>query len=139
MTADQEKDMARAIRKAEERAFAIVKEIPSAAEQLERKPERAERTRAGWVDRLEAAVNVVWKAHKETPSDAELKKAARGSKQAWAEAEALKWKLAMSGRRIAHGEARKLAGPFMDEPDLVQEGYIGLLRAALPEDDALLP
>jgi RNA polymerase nonessential primary-like sigma factor len=36
----------------------------------------------------------------------------------------------MSGRRIAHGEARKLAGPFMDEEDLVQEGYIGLLRAA---------
>ena len=33
----------------------------------------------------------------------------------------------MSGRRIAHGEARKLAGPFMDEADLVQEGYIGLL------------
>src|SRR6185503_5717405 len=26
--------------------------------------------------------------------------------------------------------ARKLAGPFMDEADLVQEGYIGLLRAA---------
>jgi DNA-directed RNA polymerase specialized sigma24 family protein len=36
----------------------------------------------------------------------------------------------MSGRRIAHGEARKLMGPFMDEEDLVQEGYIGLLRAA---------
>ena len=26
------------------------------------------------------------------------------------------------GKRIAHGEARKLAGPFMDEEDLVQEG-----------------
>ena len=38
--------------------------------------------------------------------------------------------LAMSGKRIAHCEARKLAGPFMDEEDLVQEGYIGLLRAA---------
>jgi RNA polymerase sigma factor (sigma-70 family) len=36
----------------------------------------------------------------------------------------------MSGRRIAHGEARKLAGPFLDEADLIQEGYIGLLRAA---------
>ena len=36
----------------------------------------------------------------------------------------------MSGLRIAHGEARKLAGPFLDEEDLVQEGYIGLLRAA---------
>ena len=35
----------------------------------------------------------------------------------------------MSARRIAHGEARN-RGPFMDEEDLVQEGYIGLLRAA---------
>ena len=48
----------------------------------------------------------------------------------WQRAEELRWRLAMSGRRIAHGEARKLAGPFMDEEDLVQEGYIGLLRAA---------
>jgi RNA polymerase nonessential primary-like sigma factor len=55
---------------------------------------------------------------------------ARAAKGAWAEAEAIRWELAMSGRRIAHGEARKLAGPFMDEADLVQEGYIGLLRAA---------
>ena len=36
----------------------------------------------------------------------------------------------MSGRRIAHGEARKLSGPFMSEEDLAQEGFIGLLRAA---------
>ena len=56
--------------------------------------------------------------------------AAYDAEVAWKEAEDLRWRLAMSGRRIAHGEARKLAGPFMDEEDLVQEGYIGLLRAA---------
>ena len=36
----------------------------------------------------------------------------------------------MSARRIARGEARKLTCPLMGEEDLVQEGYIGLLRAA---------
>jgi RNA polymerase nonessential primary-like sigma factor len=36
----------------------------------------------------------------------------------------------MSARRIARGEARKLACSLMSEEDLVQEGYIGLLRAA---------
>ncbi|TNE91318.1 MAG: RNA polymerase sigma factor RpoD/SigA [Deltaproteobacteria bacterium] len=69
----------------------------------------------------------MFKASKTEP---DLKMSARIARGAWAEAEDLRWELAMSGKRIAHGEARKLAGPFMDEADLVQEGYIGLLRAA---------
>src|SRR5690606_4155321 len=89
--------------------------------------ERAERTRAGQVDRLEEAVETIWREYRDDPG---LKARARRARGAWAQSEALRWKLAMSGRRIAHGEARKLAGPFMDEEDLVQEGYIGLLRAA---------
>jgi RNA polymerase sigma factor (sigma-70 family) len=36
----------------------------------------------------------------------------------------------MSARRIARGEARKLACSLMSEEDLVQEGFIGLMRAA---------
>ena len=127
LTADQEKVMARRIRAAEQRALDAIRGLPVADEQLLRKPKRAERTRAGWVDRLEAAVLAVWKGHR---NDAEYKVQARAARQAWAEVEAIRWELAMSGRRIAHGEARKLAGPFMDEADLVQEGYIGLLRAA---------
>jgi RNA polymerase sigma factor (sigma-70 family) len=127
LTSDQEKDMARKIRDAEQRARQAIEGISFAEEILQQKPERAERTRAGMVDRLEGAVEAAWKASKE---DASLRPEARVAKGAWAEAEALRWKLAMSGRRIAHGEARKLAGPFMDEQDLVQEGYIGLLRAA---------
>lgn len=127
LTAEEEKEMARAIRRAEERAREAVAGIDVADECLQRKPDRAERTRAGMVDRLEKAVEAVWKA---SQARKDLKPRARKAKGAWAEAEALRWKLAMSGRRIAHGEARKLAGPFMDEPDLVQEGYIGLLRAA---------
>src|SRR5690606_4018004 len=112
---------------AEMRAMDAISEIPAATDILTRRPDRVERTRAGSVDRLESAVEMVWKLAKKDP---ELKLAGREAKGAWAEAETLRWQLAMSGRRIAHGEARKLAGPFMDEEDLVQEGYIGLLRAA---------
>jgi hypothetical protein len=112
LTSDQEKDMARKIRRAEQRAREAIEGIGLAQEILSKKPERAERTRAGMVDRLEGAVEAAWKASKEDPG---LRADARRAKGAWAEAEGLRWKLAMSGRRIAHGEARKLAGPFMDE------------------------
>ncbi len=127
LTAEEEKAIARAIRKAENRAREAIRGIDFAEEILQKKPDRAERTRAGAVDRLEKATETVWKEAKKSPA---LKPRAREAKTAWAEAENLRWRLAMSGRRIAHGEARKLAGPFMDEEDLVQEGYIGLLRAA---------
>ncbi len=127
LTAEEEKDMARAIRRAEEAARGAIAGIAMAEEILKRRPERAERTRAGAVDRLEEAVMVVVTAARK---DVALKAHSRKASAAWQEAENLRWRLAMSGRRIAHGEARKLAGPFMDEEDLVQEGYIGLLRAA---------
>ncbi len=126
-TAEEEKAMAREIRRCEQAAREAVAGIDEADRILMRRPDRAERTRAGAVDRLEEAVREVTKAAKENP---EYREWARKANAAWAEAENLRWRLAMSGRRIAHGEARKLAGPFMDEEDLVQEGYIGLLRAA---------
>jgi len=127
LTAEEEKEIARAIRRAENRAKEAIRGVDVAEGIVRRKPERAERTRAGSVDRLESAVEAVWKHSLQHDS---LRERARAAKTAWAEAEHLRWQLAMSGRRIAHGEARKLAGPFMDEEDLVQEGYIGLLRAA---------
>ena len=127
LTADQEKEIARRIHEAEGIALEAVAALEDAQAILERKPERVERTRAGAVDRLEEAVEEIWALSREFPA---LKPAARRAKMAWNDAENLRWRLAMSGRRIAHGEARKLSGPFMDEEDLVQEGYIGLLRAA---------
>jgi RNA polymerase nonessential primary-like sigma factor len=127
LTASQEKQIARQIRAAEKRSRDAIRGIEEAEVELKRRPNRAERTRAGMVDRLEAAVEAAWRAGKD---NAELRERAREAKQAWAESESLRWRLAMSGRRIAHGEARKLAGPFLGEQDLVQEGYIGLLRAA---------
>ena len=127
MTAEEEKLIAREIRKAEQVARECVAGIDAAENILRRRPDRAERTRAGAVDRLEEAVRAVAKAARK---EDDLKMYARKAQGAWQQAEELRWRLAMSGRRIAHGEARKLAGPFMDEEDLVQEGYIGLLRAA---------
>lgn len=127
LTAEEEKAMARAIRRAEVEAKEAIAGLRVAEDIIKRRPDRAERTRAGAVDRLESAVEAVWKA---AGKDESIKQRARTAKTAWAQAESLRWRLAMSGRRIAHGEARKLAGPFMDEEDLVQEGYIGLLRAA---------
>jgi RNA polymerase sigma factor (sigma-70 family) len=127
LTAEEEKQIARQIRQAEQSAREAVAGIDVAENILRRRPDRAERTRAGAVDRLEEAVRIVYKAAKK---DETLKVLARKANSAWQQAEELRWRLAMSGRRIAHGEARKLAGPFMDEEDLVQEGYIGLLRAA---------
>jgi len=126
-TAEQEQEAATAILECEARATDAIRGLAQADDILEAKTKRAERTRAAAVDRLEKAVDAVWQASKH---DADLKAQARAAKQALMEAENLRWNLAMSGRRIAHGEARKLAGPFMDEADLVQEGYIGLLRAA---------
>ncbi len=127
LTAEEEKAIAREIRKAEQSAREAVAGIDAAENILRRRPDRAERTRAGAVDRLEEAVRAVFRAAKK---DTALNGYARKANGAWQQAEELRWRLAMSGRRIAHGEARKLAGPFMDEEDLVQEGYIGLLRAA---------
>ncbi len=127
LTAEEEKQIARSIRAAEEKALEAVQGIELCETILSRKPGRSEKTRAGDVDRLEAAINALWEASRE---DDALKGRARRAKTAWVEAEDLRWHLAMSGRRIAHGEARKLTGPFMSEEDLVQEGFIGLLRAA---------
>lgn len=126
-TTDEECAVAHGIRDAERRAREAVAGIAVAEEILRKRPTRAERTRAGSVERLEAAVQAVQEAAANHP---EIGPAAARAAEAWNEAESLRWKLAMSARRIARGEARKLTCPLMSEEDLVQEGYIGLLRAA---------
>jgi RNA polymerase nonessential primary-like sigma factor len=126
-SAEQEQLVASHILAAELVATNALQDVTAACDILNRTTRRAERTRAGQVDRLEEATRKVREMAREDPT---LRKTARIVSGCWAEAERLRWALAMSGKRIAHGEARKLCGPFMDEADLVQEGYIGLLRAA---------
>src|SRR5688500_10245326 len=108
-TAEQERPVGRQIRQTEKRALEAVRGVTGADEILGSRPRRAERTRAGEVSRLEEAIQIVWRASK---GDRSLRERARAARAAWEEAESLRWSLAMSGRRIAHGEARKLAGPF---------------------------
>ncbi len=127
--AEQEQQVGRAIRMAEMCARDALFGVDAAEAILRARPKREERTRAGAVDRLEQAVMAVRNTAAST-ADPELKAVAVKASRHWDEAESLRWQLAMSAMRIARGEARKLACSLMAEEDLVQEGYIGLLRAA---------
>lgn len=115
------------MREAENEAREAILGIVASDQQLSTTTARSERTRAAAVDRLAAAVDAAWLASKTDPA---IRERARAAKQAWSRAEHLRWELAMSGARIAHGEARKLGGVHLDHADLVQEGFIGLARAA---------
>ncbi|MGB0638257.1 MAG: sigma-70 family RNA polymerase sigma factor [Myxococcota bacterium] len=127
--ADQERNTGRAIRMAEMKTREVLAGIDSAEAILRARPKREERTRAGAIDRLEQAVLSVRSEARRT-REPELVELANQASRHWDEAESLRWQLAMSARRIARGEARKLTCSLMAEEDLVQEGYIGLLRAA---------
>lgn len=126
-TAEQEREIAINIRSAEQRALSAVIGIDAADKVLQIRPKREERTKAGAVDRLEKAVQAAREASRVDPS---LKTHVNQAEAALADSERLRWRLAMSARHIARGEARKLVSSLMGEEDLVQEGYIGLLRAA---------
>ncbi len=126
-TAEQEQDIARDIHNAEQRALAAVASISAAADILQQQPKRAERTKAGAIERLEQAVRAARDAANENPT---IRPSVQQAEVALADSERLRWRLAMSARHIARGEARKLVSSLMGEEDLVQEGHIGLLRAA---------
>jgi RNA polymerase nonessential primary-like sigma factor len=127
LTAAEEVDIGRRIREAEERVLTIIREVPQVAPILGRVTSGRYRTHAAWVEKLEAAVATVVEASRAEPA---LVPVARLAAAAWEEAEDLRWTLAMSQQRIAFHEARKLAGRMMDRADLMQEGYLGLQRAA---------
>ncbi len=127
ITAEDERDLARRIRAAERQAREAIAGIDPAEKVLRKRPVRTERTRAGAVDRLIEAVEACDQLAR---TDAEMRPYIFQARHHLAEAEALRWELAMSARRIARGEARKLTCSLMSEEDLVQEGFIGLMRAA---------
>ena len=127
ITADQEKILAQSILAAERIALKALSDIEEACAELDRQPRRPERTRAGEVDRLASAVAAAQRAARVRP---EIRESARQASVAFAESESLRWQLAMSAAHITRGEARKLGSALLDEEDLLQEGTIGLLRAA---------
>ncbi len=127
ITVEEERELAHRIRGAEREARAAIAGIDAAEDILRRRPTRTERTRAGAVDRL---VEAVAACEEEAKVDPEVRHYVNQAKGHLAHAEALRWELAMSARRIARGEARKLACSLLGEEDLEQEGFVGLLRAA---------
>ena len=124
---EEERELAQRILDAEQACVEACAGLEVTKPFLKRRRKGSERTRAGDVDALGRAVEALNQAAR---SDASLKPRSRAAKGAWDNAEALRWELAMSATRIAWGEARKLAGAFMDLEDLAQEGFMGLLRAA---------
>ncbi len=127
LSPEAEKRIARRCLALEEVALRAVASLPVAKAILDRPKDRRERTRAGWLERLEDAVAAVVEA---ADSDPTLLESAEIAREALSEANALRWSLALSAMRIARGEARKLGGPLLSEEDLLQEGIIGLVNAA---------
>ena len=128
-TFEQEQTIAYQIHEFNEEAFQAVRsiDIPEAQEILNETTNRPEKTKAAALDRLNRAIdtaNQLLNVHPEY--QLELHKARRAVKKS----DHLRWKLAMSAKHVARGEARKLMCSLMSEEDLVQEGFIGLLRAA---------
>ncbi len=127
LDAASEVALGRAIRDAEGGVLDLLRDVDCVRHILGRVPSGRYKTRAGLVDKLEEAVQILWQTGRRQP---ELRDVARKALAAWNEADALRWRLAMSQQRIAFHEARKLANKMMDRADLTQEGYVGLLRAA---------
>jgi RNA polymerase sigma factor (sigma-70 family) len=126
-TFEAESHVAHAIRAAEGRALLELAGVDVAQRILRAVPARAEHTRAAAVGRVAAAVLATREAAARRP---ELRTLAARAMVAWRRSEELAWELGMSAQRIAIVEARRLISPYLDEEDLIQEGFIGLLYAA---------
>jgi RNA polymerase sigma factor (sigma-70 family) len=83
------------------------------------------------VDRLQEAL----RAGEEAELEPAARRAVADAREAWDRAQALRWELAVSAAEVVPREARRVANASgMDVSDLVNEGYIGLLRAAVRFD-----
>ena len=133
MTFEQEQKIAIRIETLEQIALSNVQLIPEVQYILNEVPIRPEKTKAGGLDRLERAFDVGKRLAKRQPKYRTYIRAAESSLR---EVESLRWSLAMSAKHVARGEARKLVCTLMAEEDLMQEGCIGLLRAAKRFDAA---
>ena len=127
LTLEQEQKIAYQIYEADQRAFDAVQDIPVAQQVLQETGVRPEKTRAAALERLNKAVE---EANKILENHPEYRRFINQAQLALKQSDELRWTLAMSAKHVARGEARKLVCSLMSEEDLLQEGYIGLLRAA---------
>lgn len=123
LTAEEEMLLSTRIRAIESHVEKLLMGIPSCVQILSQRTKRKELTSSRHVDRLNEAVKVVKLLRPRPPAALEVM-------GLWKEAETKRWELAMSGYRIAVGEARKMASRGLEHEDLVNEGIVGLLDAA---------
>jgi RNA polymerase sigma factor (sigma-70 family) len=127
MTFEQEQKIATRIESLEQIALSNIQLIPEVQYILNEVPIRPEKTKAGCLERLEKALD---EGKKLAKRQHQYRNYIRSAESSLREVERLRWNLAMSAKHVARGEARKLVCTLMDEEDLMQEGCIGLLRAA---------
>jgi RNA polymerase sigma factor (sigma-70 family) len=107
----------------------MVKWITSSKEILVEPPPKVERTRYGYVNRLERAIHAAVEESLLPGADSTLKEAATNAKRLWDEAAKQEWEFVLHFVRIAIGEAKKFSFGSVRISDLTQEGLIGLRRA----------
>lgn|GEM_PF-914670 len=129
LSAEEELALSTSLRRTERRVEVLCRSVPQAAEILDRRTKRKELTASRHVDRLAEGVRVVRALRPRPDSALEIS-------ALWKRTEEERWQLAMSGYRIAVGEARKMGGRGLDHEDLVHEGIVGLLDAAKRFDPA---
>lgn len=128
-TSEDEIRVSSRVRQIEMRVFSLLEKIPEVADILSHRSKRKELTSSRHVDRIQEAVQRVQLLRPRPVSAMEIL-------GLWHEAEKRRWELAMSGYRIAVGEARKMSGRGLDMEDLINEGVIGLVDAAKRFDPA---
>jgi RNA polymerase sigma factor (sigma-70 family) len=127
LPAAEEERIANEIVAEEARALAAISTIAASRAILDVEPRGQERTRAGATDRLRKAIEAAEHAGETKPK---IRARAEKARRSWKRAEALRWQLALSGYQIVQGEAKKFMRSHMRYEDLMQEGHIGLIRAA---------
>src|SRR5688500_13734261 len=99
LSPETERQMAHRILAIEDELSNLLRSVPACRDILDARIGRVGRTRAAAVDRLEAAIQAATSAK---GVDAETAATAR---ERWAEAQDLRWKLALSATRVVYREA----------------------------------
>lgn len=112
-----------AMQELEGEAIELLAAVPALKAIFTRKRSGRSRTRAYLVERMQEALDRAAELDLDHPNVAPARARA-------AEADALRWKVAMHGRSVARREARRLARHGCRLEDLMQEATLGLLDAA---------
>lgn len=131
LSAEEELRIARQMRVVEQQIRQMLADEPECRDFLASGKRLINRGRAGTEDCVAEAVEALLAA---AGQEGGRKPLARRAGRAWEQVIDLRWELAISGARIAAFEARRRSSQWAVEDDLVQEGFIGLMQAAMRFD-----